>query len=228
MKTQREENIDAKSERAGAPYRHKEAYFRQLFEGSPDAIVMADPTGKVLEANASFERVFQYSPAEAIGRLINELVAPPHLAGEADELLERTQKGEVAQKDVVRRRKDGVLIVASVLAYPIVIDGDIVGFCGIYRDITEQKRTEETLNKLSRAVEQTAENIFITDREGRIEYVDPAFEELTDYSSAEVLANTPRILNSGHQAPEFYTALWEAIEERRQFRGTLNHRKKSG
>jgi len=228
MKTQREENIDAKSERAGAPYRHKEAYFRQLFEGSPDAIVMADPTGKVLEANASFERVFQYSPAEAIGRLINELVAPPHLAGEADELLERTQKGEVAQKDVVRRRKDGVLIVASVLAYPIVIDGDIVGFCGIYRDITEQKRTEETLNKLSRAVEQTAENIFITDPEGRIEYVNPAFEELTEYTVAEVIGNTPRILKSGRQDPAFYTALWETIQSGRPFRGTLINRKKSG
>ena len=228
MKTKREENIDAKSEQTEAPYQHKEAYFRQLFEGSPDAIVMADPRGEVLEANASFERIFQYSPEEAKGRLINELVAPPHLAGEADELSERTQKGEVVQKDVVRRRKDGALIVTSVLAYPIVIDGGIVGFCGIYRDITEQKRTEETLNKLSRAVEQTAENIFITDREGRIEYVNPAFEELTEYSSAEVLGNTPRILKSGRQDPEFYTALWETIESGRPFRGTLINRKKSG
>jgi PAS domain S-box-containing protein len=228
MKTKREENIDAKSEQPGAPYQHKEAYFRQLFEGSPDAIVMADPRGEVLEANASFERIFHYSPEEAKGRLINELVAPPHLAGEADELSERTQRGEVVQKDVVRRCKDGALIVTSVLAYPIVIDGGIVGFCGIYRDITEQKRTEETLNKLSRAVEQTAENIFITDREGRIEYVNPAFEELTEYSSDEVIGNTPRILKSGRQDPEFYTALWETIQSGRPFRGTLINRKKSG
>jgi PAS domain S-box-containing protein len=228
MKTTRDEHIDADSEQAGTPYRHKEAYFRQLFEGSPDAIVMADSRGQVLEANASFERIFQYAPEEAIGRLINELVAPPHLAGEADELSERTQRGEVVQKDVVRRRKDGVLIVASVLAYPIVFDGDIVGFCGIYRDITEQKRTEETLNKLSRAVEQTAENIFITDREGRIEYVNPAFEELTEYTAAEALDNTPRILKSGRQDPEVYTALWETIQSGKPFRGTLINRKKSG
>jgi PAS domain S-box-containing protein len=228
MTTEREENTDAGPDQTSAPYQHKEAYFRQLFEGSPDAIVMADSRGKVLEANSSFERIFQYSVEEAKGRLINELVAPPHLAGEADELSERTQRGEVVQKDVVRRRKDGVLIVASVLAYPIVIDGDIVGFCGIYRDITEQKRTEETLNKLSRAVEQTAENIFITDREGRIEYVNPAFEELTEYTSAEVIGKTPRILKSGRQDPEFYTALWETIQSGKPFRGTLINRKKSG
>src|SRR5215471_3298488 len=92
MTTKREENIDAKSERTEDPYQHKEAYFRQLFEGSPDAIVMADPRGEVLEANASFERIFQYSPEEAKGRLINELVAPPHLAGEADELSEEPER----------------------------------------------------------------------------------------------------------------------------------------
>jgi PAS domain S-box-containing protein len=233
MTTDTAEGREAKDRQADhnlgeAPYRHKEAYFRQLFEGSPDAIVMADRTGRILEANGSFEKIFQYTPEEARGRLINDLVAPPHLAGEADELSSRTQKGEVVQKDVVRRRRDGELIVASVLAYPIVIESDIVGFCGIYRDITEHTRTEEALNKLSRAVEQTAENIFITDRDGRIEYVNPAFEELTEYSSAEAIGQTPRILKSGRQDPEFYSALWETILSGKSFRGTLINKKKSG
>jgi len=211
-----------------ASFNHKDAYFRQLFEGSPDAIVMADRRGVVLEANRSFERIFQYSAEEVRGRFINELVAPPHLSGEADELTERTQRGEVIQKDVIRRRKDGVLIVTFVLAYPIVINGEIVGFCGIYKDITRQKQTEETLNKLSRAVEQTAENVFITDREGRIEYVNPAFEELTEYTVAEAVGKTPRILRSGRQDSKFYDELWSTILSGKSFRGTLVNRKKSG
>src|SRR6516225_7133923 len=98
MTTDTAEGREAKDRQADhnlgeAPYRHKEAYFRQLFEGSPDAIVMADRTGRILEANGSFEKIFQYTPEEARGRLINDLVAPPHLAGEADELSSRTQKG---------------------------------------------------------------------------------------------------------------------------------------
>src|SRR5262249_31177147 len=132
------------------------------------------------------------------------------------------------QREVVRRRKDGSLIVASVLAYPIVIAGDIVGFCGSYRDITGHKQTIETLNKLSRAVEQTAENIFITDREGRIEYVNPAFEELTEYTAAEAIGKTPRILRSGRQDGEFYAELWSTILSGKSFRGTLINKKKSG
>jgi len=212
----------------GSAYRHEEAYFRQLFEGSPDAIVMADREGRVLEANNSFEKLFQYTAAEARGRPIDELVAPPHRIGEADELSERARNGEIIKREVVRRRKDGTLMVASVLAYPILMAGEIVGFCGTYRDITGDRRTQETLNKLSRAVEQSAENIFITDRDGHIEYVNPAFEELTEYTSAEVIGKTPRILKSGQQDREFYGELWETILSGKVFRGTLINRKKSG
>jgi len=220
---------DQEDRKAGTPaYRHEEAYFRQLFEGSPDAIVMADRAGRVLEANPSFERIFQYSAGEARGHLIDDLLAPPNRAGEADELSERARKGEVVHKEVVRRRKDGALIVASVLAYPIIIAGEIVGFCGIYRDITGHKRTEEALNKLSRAVEQTAENIFITDRDGYIEYVNPAFEELTEYSAREVIGKTPRILKSGRQDPEVYDELWATILSGKAFSATFINKKKSG
>ena len=61
----------------------------------------------------------------------------------------------------------------------------------------EQHNAEESLRKLSRAVEQSADRVVITDRQGVIEYVNPAFEALTGYDRNEVRGNTPRVLKSG-------------------------------
>jgi len=80
---------------------------------------------------------------------------------------------------------------------------------------------------LSRAVEQTADSVLITDREGLIGYVNPAFEATTGYSREEALGKTPRILKSGKHDSDFYKMLWDSILEGQPFRGTLLNRKKT-
>jgi len=87
---------------------------------------------------------------------------------------------------------------------------------------------EESLRKLSCAVEQSADTIFITNREGIIEYVNPAFEALSGYSKSEVIGQTPAILKSGQQAPALYRELWETIRSGDVYRGILVNRKKNG
>jgi len=75
----------------------------------------------------------------------------------------------------------------------------------------EQQSAEESLRKLSRAVEQSADTVVITDCHGVIEYVNPAFQALTGYSRDEAHGKTPRILKSGEQGPEIYQEMWKAI-----------------
>jgi two-component system cell cycle sensor histidine kinase/response regulator CckA len=87
---------------------------------------------------------------------------------------------------------------------------------------------EESLRKLSRAVEQSDDSVMVTNREGIIEYVNPAFEALTGYTSAEACGNTPRILKSGEQLPDFYQAMWKTVLSGNVFRGILVNRKKNG
>ncbi|MBI3762368.1 MAG: PAS domain S-box protein [Chloroflexi bacterium] len=106
--------------------------------------------------------------------------------------------------------------------------GSVVGLLGISRDITQRRQAEEERRKLSSAVEQTADNVFITDRDGLIEYVNPAFEKLTGYSKDEAIGQTPRILKSGEHVPEFYEKMWQTILAGKVFRATLKNRKKSG
>jgi PAS domain S-box-containing protein len=114
-------------------------------------------------------------------------------------------------------------------------DGDFEGALSMVSDITEQKRSEaeacgsrQMISLLSLAVEQTADSAVITDREGTIECVNPAFEATTGYRREEAVGKTPRILKSALHDKEFYSRLWGQILGGEAFRGTLVNRKKSG
>jgi two-component system, cell cycle sensor histidine kinase and response regulator CckA len=92
----------------------------------------------------------------------------------------------------------------------------------------DRQAAEATLRKLSHAVEQSADTVMVTDRDGIIEYVNPAFESLTGYSFAEACGQTPQIIQSDEQTPEFYQAMWKTVLDGNVFRGVLVNRKKSG
>ncbi len=92
----------------------------------------------------------------------------------------------------------------------------------------ERRRVEEELRKLSRAVEQSASTIIITDTRGYIEYANPRFTETTGYSLAESLGQHTRILKSGLTSPEEYQQLWETINAGKEWRGEFHNRKKNG
>ncbi len=95
-------------------------------------------------------------------------------------------------------------------------------------EITERKRAEQVIRKLSSAVEKVADSIFITDTEGCIEYVNPAFEQTTGYQSDEILGMTPRLIKSGEHEPAFYANLWQTLGRGDIYREVIINRKKNG
>lgn len=98
----------------------------------------------------------------------------------------------------------------------------------VYCKERQRQKAEDTLRKLWRAVEQSADLVMITDRVGAIEYVNPAFETLTGYSAGELMGQTPRVLKSGQQTPELYKELWQTILSGNVFRCIMFNRKKNG
>ncbi|OGR41747.1 MAG: hypothetical protein A2X35_12805 [Elusimicrobia bacterium GWA2_61_42] len=78
------------------------------------------------------------------------------------------------------------------------------------------------------AIEQTCETFFLTDAEGVILYVNPAFERLTGYGREEVLGGKPSLLKSGEHPAEFYREMWETIKAGRRWSGRLVNRRKDG
>jgi len=102
--------------------------------------------------------------------------------------------------------------------------------CTLNLHSTQQQRqlAEDSLRKLSCAVEQSADTIMITNSDGIIEYVNPAFESITGYSQLEAVGQTPRILASGQQPPALYRELWETIAVGGVYHNILVNRKKNG
>jgi PAS domain S-box-containing protein len=99
-----------------------------------------------------------------------------------------------------------------------------------YRESKAMKQifSQDDRPGLLMAVEQAAESVIITDPDGSIRYVNPAFTRATGYSREEVIGKNPRILKSGRHDASFYQNLWEALSSGRTWRGEFNNRRKDG
>jgi PAS domain S-box-containing protein len=99
---------------------------------------------------------------------------------------------------------------------------------GICIDVTEGRPGQGTTRQLSRIVEQTADTVVVTDAEGKIEYVNLAFEQLTGFTKEEVLGNTPGIFRSGNYDDQFHREVWSTILRGESFLGEIADTKKNG
>jgi PAS domain S-box-containing protein len=123
-------------------------YFADLFESSPEGIVLLDAeTGLVVRVNREFTHMFGYTPEEAVGRHLNDLIVPEERVSEAQELDAAARSGQRVRTETVRKRKDGSLVEVSVLARHLRIPGEPVQLYGVYRDITARKETERALQE---------------------------------------------------------------------------------
>ncbi|MBN2704401.1 MAG: PAS domain S-box protein [Pontiellaceae bacterium] len=98
----------------------------------------------------------------------------------------------------------------------------------MFEDITDRREAEEKLIRLSTAIEQSPEAIVITDLEGTILYINPAFEKTTGYLEKEVLGKTPRVLKSGEHLRSFYKEMWDTISRGKIWEGRIVNRRKNG
>jgi diguanylate cyclase (GGDEF)-like protein/PAS domain S-box-containing protein len=92
----------------------------------------------------------------------------------------------------------------------------------------ERRTAEQSLRKLSLAVEQSADGVFITDAQGCIEYVNPAFEQLSGYSADEVVGRTPAVVKSDRHDPEYFQHMWATLLSGDVYRDTVVNRRKDG
>jgi len=142
----------------------------------------------------------------------------------------RSMRGEQVLDEVIYIRNpgkpEGLWLSAS--SRPLLDEMDVMDGCVIIlREITERQFREEA-EKLARAVEQTEDSVVISNTQGVIEYVNPAFEKTTGFSREEAVGNTPRILKSGFHDDAFYMDLWGKLLRGESFLGTVLNKKKNG
>lgn len=166
------------------------ARYRSLFESLQEAVVLIDNDGAVRELNGEFSLMFGYSREEALGKFIDDLIAPDGLEEEARNVTAEVISGRAQSFDTRRRRKDGSLLEVSLLASPVYVGDDIAGFYGIYRDISERKRAEAELRREKGCLEQLFqsghEGIVMTENDGTIVRANLEFQRMFGYSDDEL------------------------------------------
>ncbi len=211
--------------------RDYEQRFRHTLENIDLAAIALNSYGEVTFCNDYFLGMTGWHRNEVVGKNWLDQFVPETLKDEVSDVIARMTTPEVFPSHYENKvkTKNGRLRLISwnnTLSYDT--EGQVIGVTGIGEDITESKRTEEELRKLSRAVEQSPSIVMITDKEGCIEYVNPKFTEVSGYSLEEVLGENPRFLKSGETSRDEYAHLWKSIFSGKGWRGELHNKKKNG
>jgi PAS domain S-box-containing protein len=126
------------------------------------------------------------------------------------------------------RASDGRYLVLESSFHNLVHDKAINGLLLTARDITAKREADALMRKLQLVIEQSPNSVVITNKDGIIEYVNPQFEKVTGFSSAEALGQNPRILGSGLTPPETYKEMWDNLAQGKIWQGEFANRKKNG
>jgi len=138
--------------------RHQKEYFEALFVNNPVAVVTADLEGTIVSWNPMAEKLFDYGPDEVIGVNIDEVVAKDAaFKSEGQAYTKEVIEVGRVQTTTKRTRRDGSLVDVELLALPVIVADDTVGFIAIYHDISERMRIEEELRQSKEAAEAASE-----------------------------------------------------------------------
>ena len=222
-------------QRALDELRRSEELFRMVVDHSYDGIniserrIVANKTPrKLVYCNQRFVEMSGYS-REALMAYedLNELVVSAMSKAERGDRAERLRRGLPVHGVSSWKRPDGKPNWHEWVAAPLTIDAKL-HTVGIDRDVTERMRAEGELRRLSAAVEQAAETIVVTDTEAAIQYVNPAFEQITGYTRDEAIGQNPRVLKSGQHDDAFYRRMWDTLKRGDVWRGHFVNRRKDG
>jgi len=143
-------------EKQAREIRESQEKFERLFMDNPEAAVYMDSGFRILDINPRFCELFGYSLDEVKGKHIDDIVVPKNKMEEAKMLGEKFMKGPVYY-DTIRQRKDGSLVPVSISGAPIIVDDELVGTVGLYKDITERRQMEKKLEEYSQHLEELVE-----------------------------------------------------------------------
>ncbi len=214
-----------------------EARYRSLVETSLAGIYQLDADGRYVYTNQALATLLERTPEELIGQSWEDVsnFSPESLALTRERFLAQ-MRGEpprtaVNEVEVITRtgRRTPALNAMSVI---YDTEGKPQGATGLVLDISRRKALEAALqgerDRLQVILANIGDAVVVTDPDGRIEYVNPAWERLNGYSAREAVGNTPRLIRSPQSPADLYPELWATILGGRIWRGELINRRKDG
>jgi PAS domain S-box-containing protein len=214
-------------DRAEKALQASELKYRALVEHAQDAIYVLQD-GLVRFANATASSITGYTEEEILGKHFTSFLHPEDRSATEQRYRDRLAGNDVPTNyDLRILTQSGGEVWLQINQVVIEWEGRPATL-NIARDVSGQRRAERARERLLSAIEQVAEAIIITDPEGAIQYVNPAFEEVTGYEADEVRGQNPRILKSGKQDDLFYRELWQTITGGKTWQGRLVNKRKDG
>ncbi len=201
---------------------------RGIFRDMQDTYYRTDNSGTITRVSESAEKLLGYNVDELLGMKMGDLYVEPDRREALVDLL-KAGGGAVQNFDAPLKRKDGSIVWVSTNAHVYKDEnGNVLGIEGVTRDISQHREAELQMQKMSSALEQSADMVLITDSSGIVEYVNPAFEKITGYSFDEVVGGSANLLKSGKQSAGFYKTLWQTILAGEVFKDIVINKKKNG
>jgi len=211
---------------AEAQSRAAHRYARSVIEASLDPLVTVNEAGRITDLNQAMEGLAGMRQSQLIGTSLADLFTQPPALRQA--IRQAYNDGHIRNIHLQIRRAGGSVrdVVVSANTVPELHQHSDALVVTVH-DITAHKRLEQDL-RISAAAFESHDGMLITDEHMTILRVNRAFTAITGYSSAEAVGQTPRLLKSGHHAPEFYADMFAHIEKNGSWSGEIWNRRKNG
>jgi diguanylate cyclase (GGDEF)-like protein/PAS domain S-box-containing protein len=191
----------------------------------PDLLFEVDLEGKYYDYHSP--RI-HFSSKTLLGKTVQDILPPEAAQTCLLALQEANEKGFSYDKQIELLLPQGKTWFELSVSKKLEADEEGPRFIVLSRDITQRKKIEEQLLKLSQAVEQSPNSIIITDLEANIEYANTAFFKTTGYTLNEVIGKNPQLLHSGKTPSTTYTDMWEHLTRGENWQGEFVNRRKDG
>ncbi|MEJ5347559.1 MAG: PAS domain S-box protein [Desulfosoma sp.] len=206
--------------------RQSEARYKSLFQDHKAVKLLIDPqNGHIVDANRAAVDFYGWSQEELTRMFIQQINTLPPEA--VKERMKEVKEGRRGYFEFQHRLADGSVRDVEVYSSRIDVDGKPY-LHSIIHDVTGRKRMEAERARWLTAIEQAGEVMLITDADGFIQYVNPAFEAVTGYTREEAVGQKPAILKSGLQDEAFYRDMWATLKAGKKWSGRLVNKKKDG
>ncbi len=181
--------------------RGSEARYRELAELLPQVVFETDETGRLTYCNRQAQTTFGYTEKDIeAGLSLFDCIEPDDREKARISFARALTADAPVNAEHTALRKNGETFPVMVYASRVVREGFLCGIRGITFDLSSIRKTESELGLLRTAVEAAANGVVITDREGTIRWVNPAFTALTGYTADEAIGQNPKVLKSGQHS----------------------------
>ena len=204
------------------------SYIHSLLEASVDPVITLTMKGKILSANKETEDITGITTDQLMGSDFSDyFINPETVQASYPEVLD---KGFIEEFNLQLKQPSGKTLLDVLLNISLYYNeqAKATEMLVVMRNITEQKQADEKFQIAASVFAHALEGIMITDSEGTIIQVNDAFSEISGYNQEEILGKTPRILSSGRQPKEVYTAMWHDLLTKGHWYGEFWNRRKNG